>query len=72
MMKKPIGVALAIALAAGMIMDRAPWYRRMWRGRSGATSIRRGKYARAHQGEQECARRRSQIERGIIPKNQCL
>ena len=71
-MKKPIGGALAMALAAGMIMDRAPWYRRIWKARSGAIPWRRGKYAAAHQGDQECARRRSQIERGVIPKNQCL
>jgi len=71
-MTKPVGGALSTALAAGMIMDRAPWYRRIWKARSGATSIRGGKYAKAHQGDQECARRRSQIERGIIPKNQCL
>lgn len=66
---KPIGSAIVKALAAGILHDHVPWYRRHWTRRRG--SGKRGKNI-AHQGEQECARRLRQIESGIIQKDQCL
>lgn len=72
MKKKSIGSAMAMFLAAGMLYDHVPWYRRIWKkGRS----KRKGSWisgVKPHQGERECARRLRQIEQGIIPKEQCL
>lgn len=67
MKKRMIGSALAMAMAEGLMIENIPWYRRR-RHRSHPT-IRFSKH-KPHQGERERARRRRQIERGIIPQDQ--
>uniref|UniRef100_A0A6M3JSB5 Uncharacterized protein n=1 Tax=viral metagenome TaxID=1070528 RepID=A0A6M3JSB5_9ZZZZ len=67
---KPIGNSMARALADGTIYDHVPWYRRRWTKRRGTGKGSWFNANKPHQGEKECARRRLQIEKGIIPKEQ--
>jgi len=69
---KPIGSAIVKALAAGILHDHVPWYRRRWTNRFRFNMHKKGKYSEACQGKRECARRLRQIESGIIQKDQCL
>ena len=61
-----IGAALAAAIMNDPQTMKIPWYRKMFKRRSGVRPLSRNKYSNPHQGEQEMARRRRQIERGII------
>lgn len=70
-MKKQWQVLLGKKLLAALMRDSAeiklPWYRRMFKGRPGLTAVSRSKY-QLHQGDQECARRLSQIGRGTLQR----
>jgi hypothetical protein len=64
-----LGRAMAAALSTGKMIERIPF----WRNKNAAHRRKfarhfygRSKYGAAHQGERECARRRRQIEKGII------
>lgn len=66
-----LGNMLAMALASGVVMDNVPFYR-AFHGRSKyrGERIRPNRYGKPHQGEREIARRRKQIENGMIPEDQ--
>ena len=70
-MRRGMSMAAIQAIAAGILGGEVPWWSRRYKSsRSGATPICRSRYRKSFQGERECARRRRQIERGIISQDQ--
>jgi hypothetical protein len=59
-----LGHAMAMAMAAGVMFDNIPWFRRQ-HSKSSGSGISRSKY-KPHQGSRECARRVRQMAAGFI------
>jgi len=61
-----LGQKLIAAIFSNPQELKTPWYRKIFKGRSGVRPLSRNKYNTPHQSDREKARRLQQIERGIL------
>ncbi len=64
----------ALALLVAMLSGEGPWRPKTRHGLGGRypRDMGRTRWTRPHQGAQECARRRAQMQAGRIPREQML
>lgn len=63
-----LGQKLMAAILNNSAEQKTPWYRRIFKARSGVSPLTRNKYGTPHQSNREMQRRLRQIERGIIQR----